>query len=114
MAVPDGVGPSGDGGRTGAGGHGGSGVIGFAAVRPTDEDDAVRPEELTMLSLLAEAHGSGAGQILLDAALADRSASLWVAADNPRAHTFSRRNGFVPDGVESTFGPVGATVRRVR
>jgi ribosomal protein S18 acetylase RimI-like enzyme len=89
-------------------------VVGFAAVRPTDEDDAVRPEELTMLYLLAEAHGSGVGQALLDAVLADRPASLWVAADNPRAHAFYRRNGFVPDGAESTFGPVGATVRLVR
>ncbi|MDT0118309.1 GNAT family N-acetyltransferase [Microbacterium sp. PRF11] len=89
-------------------------IIGFGAVQPTPETDAVRPAELTMLYVLAAAHGSGAGQALLDAVLADRPASLWVAADNPRAHAFYRRNGFVADGTTSSFGPIGETVRLVR
>lgn len=91
-----------------------SGIIGFAAVHATTELDAVRPEELTMLYVLARAHGSGAGQALLDAVLADRPASLWVAADNPRARAFYRRNGFEPDGATSAFGPISATVRLIR
>lgn len=91
-----------------------SGIIGFAAVQAATEVDAIRPEELTMLYLLARAHGSGAGQALLDTALADRPASLWVAADNPRAHAFYRRNGFEPDGATSTFGPISTTVRLIR
>lgn len=91
-----------------------TGVIGFAAAQRVTEPDAVRPEELTMLYVLARAHGSGAGQALLDAVLADRSASLWVAADNPRAHSFYRRNGFVADGATSSFGPIETTVRLVR
>jgi GNAT superfamily N-acetyltransferase len=91
-----------------------SGPVGFAAVLATPEADAVRPEELTMLYVLARAHGTGAGQALLDAALADRPASLWVAADNPRAHAFYRRNGFVPDGAESSFGPIERSVRLLR
>ncbi|MCS6582511.1 GNAT family N-acetyltransferase [Curtobacterium citreum] len=53
-------------------------------------------------------------QALLDTVLADRPASLWVAADNPRAHAFYRRNGFTPDGAESAFGPIPRTVRLVR
>ncbi|PZE62480.1 GNAT family N-acetyltransferase [Curtobacterium sp. MCLR17_044] len=53
-------------------------------------------------------------QALLDTVLADRPASLWVAADNLRAHAFYRRNGFTPDGAESAFGPIPRTVRLVR
>lgn len=44
---------------------------------------------------------AGAGQALLDAATGDRPAYLWVAADNPRAHAFYRRNDFVDDGSRS-------------
>lgn len=91
-----------------------TGIVGFAAVQATDEPGAVRPEELTMLYVLARAHGGGAGQALLDAVLGTRPASLWVAADNPRAHAFYRRNGFAPDGATSSFGPISATVRLVR
>ncbi|MCS5506250.1 GNAT family N-acetyltransferase [Curtobacterium flaccumfaciens] len=92
----------------------GTGVVGFAAAQSTPEPDAVRPEELTTLYVLARAHGTGAGQTLLDTVLADRPASLWVAADHPRAHAFYRRNGFAPDGAESAFGPIPRTVRLVR
>ena len=91
-----------------------SGIVGFAAVQTTAEQDAVRAEELTMLYVLARAHGSGVGQSLLDTVLAERPASLWVAADNPRAHAFYRRNRFAPDGATSSFGPISATVRLVR
>lgn len=91
-----------------------TGIVGFAAAQAATEPDAVRPEELTMLYVLARAHGSGAGQALLDAVLGDHPASLWVAADNPRAHAFYRRNGFVADGSVSAFGPIPVTVRLVR
>lgn len=90
------------------------GIVGFASTTPTTEPDAVRLEELTMLYVLQRAHGSGVGQALLDAVLADRPASLWVAADNPRALAFYRRNGFRPDGAESSFGPIPRTVRLIR
>jgi ribosomal protein S18 acetylase RimI-like enzyme len=92
----------------------GDDLLGFASVQPVDDKDAVRAEELTMLYVLAHAHGSGAGQALLDAALCERPAQLWVAADNPRAHAFYRRNGFEADGAESSFGPIARTVRLVR
>ena len=91
------------------------GMIGFAAVQTTAEEPAaVRPEELSMLYVLEHAHGSGTGQALLDAVLGQRPASLWVAADNPRAHSFYRRNGFIADDAISSFGPIGTTVRLVR
>lgn len=89
-------------------------TVGFAAARTSTEPEAVRPEELSMLYVLAREHGSGVGQALLDAVLGDRPASLWVAADNPRARAFYRRNGFAPDGATSAFGPIPTTVRLVR
>lgn len=91
-----------------------TGIIGFGAAQKTPEPEAVRPEELTMLYALARVHGAGVGQALLDAVLDQRPASLWVAADNPRAHSFYRRNGFAADGITSTFGPIETTVRLVR
>ena len=89
-------------------------IVGFAATPLTPGADAVRPEELQMLYVIESSHGSGAGQAPLDAVLGDRPASLWVAADNPRAHAFYLRNGFRPDGAESSFGPIPRTVRLVR
>ncbi|KTR08170.1 GNAT family N-acetyltransferase [Curtobacterium luteum] len=92
-------------------------IVGFGAVQPTPTADGgspVRPEELTMLYVLARAHGTGAGQALLDAVLGDRPASLWVADDNPRAQAFYRRNGFVTDGATSSFGPIERSLRMVR
>jgi ribosomal protein S18 acetylase RimI-like enzyme len=89
-------------------------VIGFAETGAAEGTDAPRAVELTMLYVLATAHGTGTGQALLDAVLGDRPASLWVAADNPRAQAFYRRNGFRADGAVSEFPPVGATVRLVR
>lgn len=95
----------------------GDDLVGFAgthATPPTADEQPVRPEELTMLYVLALAHGSGAGQALLDAALGERPASLWVAEDNPRAKAFYRRNGFTADGATSSFGPIERAVRMVR
>ncbi|WP_258369928.1 MULTISPECIES: N-acetyltransferase [unclassified Curtobacterium] len=82
-----------------------SGVVGFAAVQTIAELHAVRPEELTMLYVLARAHGGGAGQALLNATLGGRPASLWVAANNPRARAFYRRNVFTPDGARPASTP---------
>ena len=79
-------------------------IIGHSAAVPAQPDE---PGELELLSIyvLAKAYGSGAGQALLDAAIGDRSACLWVAAENPRAISFYRRNGFeaVGEPVRRTF-----------
>jgi len=79
----------------------GGAVVGVATVGPAEEDEqfpAVCTEQLYMLYILAEHYGTGVGQQLLDVILGDRPAQLWVARDNPRACSFYRRNGFVPDG----------------
>lgn len=73
-------------------------VVGWATAGPGREAEAVRPLELEGIYVLAGAHGSGAGQGLLDAVIDDRPAFLWVAEHNPRAEAFYRRNGFRRDG----------------
>ena len=73
-------------------------IIGFSGAGASHDDDEPRPLELYSIYVLAKAYGTGVGQALLDTALGDSPASLWVAADNPRAQAFYRRNGFVPDG----------------
>ena len=74
-------------------------VVGFAGLGGGDHEDPPRPIELGSLYVLAEQHGSGAGQGLLDAAIGDSPAYLFVAAHNPRATRFYERNGFALDGV---------------
>jgi GNAT superfamily N-acetyltransferase len=77
----------------------GAEVVGFAAPAPSQDDD------LDLLQLCAiyvrRAHwGTGLGQRLMDAAIGDADAFLWMLEHNPRARAFYARNGFRPDGVE--------------
>jgi GNAT superfamily N-acetyltransferase len=92
-------------------------VVGFACAGPPIVDgESPTGLQLYAIYLRAAHHGTGAGQQLLDAAIGDRPAFLWVAEDNPRAHSFYRRNGFRPDGarmVEPDFEDM-AEVRLVR
>ena len=78
-------------------------LIGFASASPSTEPDAPRPLVLEAIYALAEHHGSGAGQQLLDAAIGDSPASLFVAEDNPRATRFYERNGFLFDGARESY-----------
>lgn len=78
-------------------------IVGIAlADEPRDAADRAAgvAQELYVLYLLRAHHGSGLGQRMLDAVLDDRSATLWVAKDNPRARAFYHRNGFALDGTE--------------
>jgi GNAT superfamily N-acetyltransferase len=78
-------------------------VVGYAHAGPSTEDDAPRDWCLPMIYQYSRAHGTGTGQLLLDAAVGDRPAYLWTAEDNPRALAFYRRNGFIPDGTRKTI-----------
>lgn len=75
-------------------------VVGFACASTPFEDEPDPPRDLQLWFIYqyARAHGSGTGQALLDAAVGDCPAFLWVAEGNPRAIAFYRRNGFTPDG----------------
>ena len=75
-------------------------LVGFASCGPSREKGFPEGVELHFIYLLAEHHGSGIGQALLDAL--ESPQVLWVAADNPRAQAFYRRNRFVADGRTQT------------
>jgi GNAT superfamily N-acetyltransferase len=90
-------------------------IVGWATVGSGPvTDERPRQTELNGIYVLAALHGSGAGQRLLDAAIADRAAYLWLAGDNPRAAAFYRRNGFALDGAVSSHPLAGHPVEIVR
>ena len=89
-------------------------IIGWASAGAGRDDDAPAPLELEGIYLLASAHGSGAGQSLLDAVVGTADAHLWVMADNPRAQAFYRRNGFAADGAAKVEQLGDAAVEVVR
>ena len=70
-------------------------IVGCAGAGPAQDDDAdaAVPYELQMLYVLAQAHGTGLGLRLLDAAIGGKPALLWVLEDNPRAQAFYRKHG---------------------
>lgn len=74
-------------------------IIGVAMSGPPLDDVAPAEVQLYILYVLADHHGSGAGQLLLDAVVPPGTdAYLWVADPNPRAQAFYRKQGFVADG----------------
>ena len=82
----------------------------------SDRDAAKHPRarELNGMYALERAYGTGVGQLLLDAAIGRAQAFLWVAADNPRAHAFYRRNGFAVDGAVEVYELLGSPIPVVR
>ncbi|GAA1916858.1 GNAT family N-acetyltransferase [Microbacterium aoyamense] len=78
-------------------------LVGFAFVGPAfgpEGADLPRDRHLYSIYVRDSHHGTGIGQALLDAALGDGPAMLWVAKENPRAIAFYRRNGFDFEGTE--------------
>jgi ribosomal protein S18 acetylase RimI-like enzyme len=79
-------------------------IRGFAFAGPASHPDATkgiqpaRSLHLFSIYVLAADHDTGTGHRLLEAAIGDRPAQLWVARDNDRARTFYRRHGFCEDG----------------
>ena len=77
---------------------------------------------LVAIHTLPALHGTGAGQRLHDALLADfgawgcSDAELWVLAGNERAQSFYRRNGWTHDGTTKphTVGGVDVPALRYR
>lgn len=91
-------------------------LVGFVSVGQSAADGDVRPEQLMALYIEQSHYGTGLGQQLLDSALGDSPAQLWVAAKNPRAIAFYRRNGFAPDGATNSQSSHGSLdeIRMVR
>ncbi|ALV46639.1 hypothetical protein MB46_15200 [Arthrobacter alpinus] len=93
------------------------GLVGVAASGASEDPEAPAPVELKMIYTLARVHGSGAGQLLLDALIGRDAAFLWVLEDNPRAQAFYAKNGFVADGTTDRMDDTWhnlPTVRMVR
>lgn len=94
-------------------------VVGIAiggAGRRVGDHEPVRDRELMSLYVLADHHGTGVGQVLLDAVVPQGvPAQVWVAEHNPRARRFYERNGFLPDGARFVDERLDlAEVRHVR
>lgn len=89
-------------------------IVGWASAGAGRDEDGPRPRELQGIYVLASQYGSGAGQLLLDAAVGSGGAYLWIADDNPRAFAFYARNGFVPDGATGSHELAGTPVRILR
>ena len=88
-------------------------IVGFASAVSHD-GPSVRPRELEALYLLAEHHGSGAGQALLETSVGDVPAFLFVARGNPRAIRFYERNGFLFDGASEEYPLVRTPITSLR
>lgn len=77
-------------------------IAGIAMIGQADDADV--DVELYLIYLLAEHYGSGAAEALLAELVGERSASLWVFRNNPRARRFYQKHGFHADGAEKDLG----------
>jgi ribosomal protein S18 acetylase RimI-like enzyme len=93
-------------------------IVGLASAGPTRDEDAPTEWELYAINVLAAHHGTGVADQLIVAVMAQRSTTLWVVRDNPRAHAFYRRHGFSVEGGtkvhESTGAPEIRMISRLR
>lgn len=78
------------------------GLVGFISVGPAREEDAPTDTQLWAINVLAEHYGTGVAQELMDGALGEGPAYLWVAEGNDRAIRFYERNHFRLDGAQAT------------
>lgn len=89
-------------------------LIGIAMAGPVIEPDVQWSAQLYVLYTYAAVHGLGAGAALLDTVTEPATTvGLWVADPNPRAQTFYRKHGFLPDGTDKVEDGV-REIRMVR
>jgi GNAT superfamily N-acetyltransferase len=89
------------------------GLVGFSGSGPARDNDVDIDLELYALYVRASHYGTGVGYALLEQAIGDRAAYLWVLAGNDRAIRFYERQGFRLDGTEDEHDE-GRHVRMVR
>lgn len=92
------------------------GLVGFASAGVGRDNDLGLPGvdlELKALYVRATHWGTGVGYALLETAIGDRAAYLWVLAGNERAIRFYERQGFRLDGTEDEHDE-GLHVRMLR
>jgi GNAT superfamily N-acetyltransferase len=89
-------------------------LLGFSSTGTgRDPDDDLPPLELMALYVRASSYGTGLGHALLEAAIGDAPAYLWVLDGNARAIGFYERHGFAFDGAAKPED-VGLERRMVR
>lgn len=90
-------------------------LLGFASVGAgrSAAEPGLPPLEVMALYVRAEVYGSGVGHALMEAAIGDKAAYLWVLDGNRRAIRFYERQGFSLDG-RAKVEPVGVERRMVR
>jgi GNAT superfamily N-acetyltransferase len=88
-------------------------IVGFACGGASRDADAPTPLELYTLYTRVAMHGTGLADRLLQAAIGDAPASLWVWRDNARARAYYTRRGFAPDGATKTLGMEQAPMVRL-
>jgi GNAT superfamily N-acetyltransferase len=89
-------------------------LLGFSSTGGgRDPDEGLPPLELMALYVRASSYGTGIGLALLEAAIGDSPAYLWVLDGNVRAIGFYERHGFAFDGATKPED-VGLERRMVR
>jgi GNAT superfamily N-acetyltransferase len=73
-------------------------LVGFASAGPGRDDDIDLDLELYAVYVRASQYGRGVGHRLIETAIGDALAYLWVFEANARARRFYQRHGFEPDG----------------
>ena len=89
-------------------------VVGLADAGTARDPDLVGIPELYRIYTLSRTYGSGLGSELLQAAIGDAPAYLWVLEENQRARAFYRKSGFSPDGARKAQTWDGAGLQEIR
>ncbi|SDP48606.1 Ribosomal protein S18 acetylase RimI [Nakamurella panacisegetis] len=89
-------------------------VVGIAISGPSRDEDPPTERELYAIFVRQGRQGSGVSDDLLQAAIGDGPACLWVYRDNPRASAFYVHHDFIPDGSEKIDSAGILEIRMVR
>lgn len=90
-------------------------VVGFVGAGPGRDDDLDLSTELYALYVRAARYGTGLGAALVDRAIGDAPAYLWMFEGNTRAERFYAKHGFSADGArkhDTVFGLDEVRLRR--
>ncbi len=91
----------------------GGDVVGFSSTGPPRDEQKRHLVELYALYARASRYGTGLADRLLEPALGDAPAFLWVLECNPRAQAYYAKAGFRADGTVRIDDELGG-VRQVR